>query len=138
SNESNIVGYTSIGGQGLFFPLSVVSVPDEAVWPYVQQWHVDVQHQILRNTVATIAYVGSKGTHLTLTRDLNQLPAIPLSLNPYEPGEPIGGVNNLNDDCHTKTTPSGVPISGQAGVNLTLACGGRPDAFSPFLGFAPI
>jgi hypothetical protein len=138
STEFNITRYTDIGGQGLYFPLFVISIPDKAVWPYVQQWHLGFQHQILRNTVATISYVGSKGTHLTLTRDLNQLHAVRLSLNPYQPGEPIGGVNNSHDDCLTMTTPSGVPVSGQASVNLSVACGGSPDPFSPFLGYAPI
>ncbi len=77
-------------------------------------------------------------THLTLLRDLNQLRAVPLSLNPYKSGEPVGGVNNLHDDCSTMTTPSGVSVSDQARVNLTVACGASPDPFSPFLGFAPI
>ena len=39
--------------------------------------------------VGTIAYVGTKGTHLTAIRDLNQLPALPSSLNPFQPGQPM-------------------------------------------------
>src|SRR5437667_1023015 len=42
ATQSNIDGYTSIGGSGAtfpFFPLTVVSIPNKAVWPYVQQWH---------------------------------------------------------------------------------------------------
>jgi len=36
----------------------------------VQQWHLDVQHEFLTNTVLQVSYVGSKGTHLTLQSDL--------------------------------------------------------------------
>jgi hypothetical protein len=138
STDFNIVGYTSIGGQGLFFPLSVTSIPDKAAWPYVQQWHFDVQHQIVRNTVATISYVASKGTHLTLQRDLNQIRAVPLALDPYKAGEPIGGVNKSHDDCRTMTTPSGIAVVGEALINLAVACGVPHDPLRPFIGFGPI
>ena len=60
--QYNITGYDNVGGQGLLFPLSTTSIPDQAVWPYVQQWHLDVQRELVRNTVATLAYVGAKGT----------------------------------------------------------------------------
>jgi len=73
------VGYTSIGGTGLFFPQSTTSIPDHAIWPYVQQWHLDVQRDLIKHAVATLAYVGAKGTHLTLQHELNQLAPIPAS-----------------------------------------------------------
>src|SRR4029077_6941926 len=123
---------------GLLFPLSVTSIPNQAVWPYVQQWHVDFQRQLFGNTVVTISYVGSKGTHLTLQRDLNQIGAVPLSQNPYRPGEPIGGVDNSHDDCGTMSTPSGVSVVGQTAINLALACRTDASPFRPFVGFGAI
>lgn len=122
----NLMSYAEIVPQppGATSPFSVLSIPNQATWPYVQQWHLDVQHEFLRNTVATISYVGSKGTHLTRFVDLNQITPTPASQNPYQPGEPIGA-----DDCNTFTTPSGVPVTGQAAINLTVACGGNPDLF---------
>ena len=45
-------------------PLNVVSIPTKAIWPYVQQWNMSVQRQLPSNTVVTVAYAGSKGTHL--------------------------------------------------------------------------
>jgi hypothetical protein len=116
--QFNVVGYTNVGGQGLLFPLSTTAIQTKAVWPYVQQWHLDVQHEIVRNTVATISYVGSKGTHLGRQIDLNQIPQVPLSQNPYKPGEPIGGPIDpatgapSHDDCGTMMTPSGVAVTG--------------------------
>ena len=143
SSQSNIPGYENIGktdnpeGNPLFFPLSVKSIPAQAVWPYVQQWNLDVQREFGK-AVLTIAYVGSQGTHLTLQRDLNQIPALPLSLNPYKPGEAIGGLGHQHDDCGTMTTPSGVAVTGAAAINLTVACAVDPSPFRPFVGFGAI
>jgi len=37
-----------------FFPLSVTSIPSKAIWPYVQQWHLDVQSELPGHFVATV------------------------------------------------------------------------------------
>ena len=97
--QYTIADYGNIGGAGLLAPLGVNAIPTKAVWPYMQQWHLDVQHELFRNTVATISYVGTKGTHLTLQQDLNQLYPVPASQNPFQPGQPITG-----DICGTPAT----------------------------------
>jgi hypothetical protein len=74
---------------GSVYPLNVTSIPARAVWPYAQQWSFGVQHELPRDFVVSIAYVGSKGTHLTVERQLNQLHPLPLSLNPFGPNEPL-------------------------------------------------
>jgi hypothetical protein len=134
AQQNNVVGYQNIGGGATQFPLSVNSIPTKAVWPYVQQWHLDIQHNIAQRTVATLSYVGSKGTHLNRLSNLNQIPSVPLSQNPYKPGEAIGA-----NDCSLGTTPSGVPITGQALINLNVAaCGANPDLYRPFPGYGDI
>jgi hypothetical protein len=40
--------------------------------PYNQQWSLGIQQEIMRDTVFDVSYVGSKGTHLLRTRNLNQ------------------------------------------------------------------
>ena len=152
--QYNVTGYNNVGGLGLLFPLSTTSIPDRAVWPYVQQWHLDVQREFIHNTVATLAYVGAKGTHLTLQHELNQLAPVPASQNPYQPGQPItdfdcswgpgGAQPNVNVDAYgvpinavtsfgayvpytPPSTPGGL-ASGPA-VNLYVACGNDPDFF---------
>jgi len=143
ATQSNIVGYTNVGsGSGTvpLPPLSVVSVPDKAQWPYVQQWNLDVQRELPASIVLSVAYVGSKGTHLTQLSDGNQLCPItggdlcPSGIaNPYTAGEPIitsgTGVNTI---C--PTTPGGAPmvngvaVTGPAENNvLVAACGFSPD-----------
>jgi Carboxypeptidase regulatory-like domain len=147
--NDNIVtsGYSLVGGSfGAQFPQSVVSIPNKQVWPYVQQWHFDVQHELPHHIVTTISYVGSKGTHLGQRYDLNQIRPTPLSSNPYKPGESFGA-----DDCNTGSTPSGVAIPGYTpggdptaqtpgspGVNMYVACGNNPDFFRPYLGYSDI
>ena len=74
---------------GSVFPLNVTAIPTKAVWPYAQQWSFGVQRSIPGNILTTISYVGSRGTHLTLERNLNQLHALPLSENPFGPNEPL-------------------------------------------------
>ena len=71
------------------FPLNVTSIPRKAIWPYVQQWSVSIQHELPQNTLATFSYVGSRGTHLATELQLNQLQPVASAANPYLPGEPI-------------------------------------------------
>ena len=130
--QYNVTGYNNVGGLGLLFPLSTTSIPDRTVWPYVQQWHLDIQRDIVHNTVATLAYVGSKGTHLTLQHELNQLVPVPPSENPFLPGQPI-----TDDICNSQAgstlqpefTVNGNTVQGQTGINLAVACGNNPDLF---------
>jgi hypothetical protein len=74
---------------GSVFPLNVTSIPTRAVWPYAQQWSFGLQREIGRNLVTTLSYIGTKGTHLTLERNLNQLPDLPSSENPFALNEPL-------------------------------------------------
>jgi len=136
--QYNVSGYPNLGGVGLLSPLSFISIPTKAVWPYIQQWHFDIQQQAFKDTVLTFAYVGSKGTHLNRQDDLNQLYPVPASQNPYLPGEPIGGINNSSPDCTSMTTPSGVPVTGQAAINLGVACGNDPNPYRPYYGVGTI
>jgi hypothetical protein len=133
--QYNVVGYTNIGGQGLLFPGYQESIPNQELWPYVQQWHLDVQRDLIRNTIATISYVGAKGTHLTLQHELNQLHSTPPAENPFHPGQPIT-LAVCNSQGGTFLDPTFVvnnqTITGQPAINLSVACGNDPDPFRPY------
>ncbi len=136
ASQFNVTGYGNIGGSGgaiPFFPLNPNAIPSKAVWPYVQQWNLDVQHELPSHVVLSVAYVGSKGTHLTIQNNLNQLQPILASANPYKAGEPI-----TSNDCTTNTTSSGVAITGAALVNLGIACGNDPNPSRPLQGYGNI
>jgi len=131
--EYNLPSYTSIySTSSVSGPLNVISIPTKAIWPYVQQWNFSVQRELPAHVVVTTAYAGSKGTHLTDERDLNQIYPVPASLNPYPGGQAI----SLND-CSTLTV-NGAPVTGPALNNLTVACGGSPNPYRPYLGLGDI
>jgi hypothetical protein len=139
--QYNVTGYTNIGGQGILFPLTATTIPTMALWPYVQQWHLDFQRELPTNMVATISYVGSKGTHLTLQREYNQLHAIPASENPFRPGQPVTEATCASQGG-TATSPTfsvnGNTVSGPAAINLAVACGNDPDPFRPYYSMGSI
>lgn len=104
--QTNPGPYTQIGVGSFAYPIDVTSIPAKTVWPYAQQWSLSVQRELPHDTVATVAYVGSKGTHLSAELQLNQLALPPtgpdngiaLLGNPYSPGQPI-----TQQDCNSYT-----------------------------------
>ncbi len=125
-------GQTGCAAPGAF-PINVVSIPSTQIqWPYVQQWSVSIERQLSDKFVGTIAYVGSKGTHLAVEGNGNQLAALPAAQNPFAPGQPVtyqtcqtynGGSFQVGNTTVTNTQP--------AFVNLLAACFGElPGTFS--------
>ncbi len=136
-------GYPIVGqngaGQTVAFPLDVTSIPTKVVWPYAQQWSLSVQRQLPKDMVATVAYVGSKGTHLSTELQLNQLQPPPQGAdtgifptgNPFQHGQPITtGPNSIcssfNSAGPEDFTVGNVVVTPQqpAWPNLVAACQG--------------
>jgi len=143
ANQYNISGYEKLGGGGTVeFPMSFMSVPKSVQWPYIQQWHLDVQHEVAKSTLATVSYVGSKGTHLNRQIDMNQLPPLVPALNPYRPGQPIseGDCASLQNIGFPNVSGmvNGRFITGQAAVNLQTACGNDATPYRPYIGINTI
>ena len=152
SAQFNVTGYGNIGsGSGgaiPFFPLSgFSSIPPKAVWPYVQQWNLGVEHELPSHFVLSTSYVGSKGTHLTIENNFNQLQPVGASANPYvAAGMPItpqltdaNGNVTYAGDCSTMTVgPGGPAVTGQAAINLGIACGNDPNPSRPLQGYGNI
>jgi carboxypeptidase family protein/TonB-dependent receptor-like protein len=135
SQQFNVVGYNNIGGGGgVLFPLSFTEIPAHAIWPYVQQWNLNVQKELPGHFVTSVSYVGSKGTHLTLENNGNQLVPVSAADNPYAAGTPI---NPNGSDCSNFVQNAfGIPVSATLGngtavpaaavPNLWVACGNNP------------
>ncbi len=128
-------GQTTLPGA---FPINVTSLPSNTPFSYSQQWSLSVQRQLPRDFVVTMAYVGSKGTHLTVERQLNQLQPISSGLNPFALHEPIllAVPGATVADCDNVTTnatrpvfvlQNGVTVSpnSPASINLQVACQGQ-------------
>jgi hypothetical protein len=130
-------GYLCIGGSGaLAFPLNVTSIPTKAIWPYAQQWNLSIERELFKNTVGQIAYVGSKGTNLSLQLDANQLQPTPASENPYQPGQIL-----TQSDCTSGLVNGTTPITNSPQSvqnNFAVACGNDPSPFRQFVGFGTI
>ncbi|HZW96918.1 MAG TPA: carboxypeptidase regulatory-like domain-containing protein [Candidatus Eremiobacteraceae bacterium] len=142
----NVSGYNNLNSGllgGGTTPLSFVSLPNKATWPYVQQWNLDIQHDLGRSTVATIAYVGSAGVHLTRTYSYNQMVPVPASLNPYAPGQVItpsdcGTVSIDPVSAQATATVNGRTTTGSWANNLAVACGNNANPYLPFAGIGSI
>ena len=137
--ENFTAGYECIGlgngstcGTGAF-PLNVTEIPQKAVWPYVQQWNLSVQRQINPSLVGSIAYVGSKGTHLTAELQKNQLAPVSAADNPFQSGVPLtsaicgsydGASFTLQQGTVNNPTSTTITSGDPAFVNLEAACYG--------------
>ncbi|HYL62601.1 MAG TPA: carboxypeptidase regulatory-like domain-containing protein [Candidatus Methylomirabilis sp.] len=165
ATQSNIIGYQNIGassGPVPIFPLasaSVTNIPLKVTWPYAQQWNLGVEKELPGHFVASVAYVGSKGTHLTLQSDFNQLHPTPASQNPFLAGKltlagtgvvdpvtgpegacagPLGNANVQPWGAGQTVPGTSMPLTAQAAINLNVACGTGPQPFRPFLGYANV
>ncbi|HZS07746.1 MAG TPA: TonB-dependent receptor [Blastocatellia bacterium] len=79
--------------------LSPTSVDHNFDNAYVQSWNLNVQREITPSLGLTVAYVGSKGTHLRIQRNINQIrpdgtrpfPTLSSS-SPVLPGAKLGNI----------------------------------------------
>ena len=119
------------------FPINVTAIPMNTPYSYSQQWSLGVQRELPHDFLTTLAYVGSKGTHLTVERQLNQIQPISSALNPFALHEPflIEVPGATAADCDNEGTISnplfqlqnGVTITANnpASVNMQIACQGQ-------------
>lgn len=54
------------------YPASATAFQRNLETPYIQQWNFGIQQKLGASRVLEVAYVGSKGTHLIDSRDINQ------------------------------------------------------------------
>jgi hypothetical protein len=145
------------------FPINVTSIPNNTRFAYSQQWSLSLQREMPHNFVTTLAYVGSKGTHLTVERQLNQLQPITPALNPFAlhepflldvPGASVGDCDNVGASISNPIfeLQNGVVVTSNnpASVNLQVACQGQSthgtlhppiavaNAFRPYPGLGEI
>ncbi|MFL6116463.1 MAG: hypothetical protein ACJ786_34660, partial [Catenulispora sp.] len=67
----------------------------------LRSWNVNVQRELARDLAVTVGYFGSSGTHLRLSRNLNQrvagvrpFPAVSAT-SPISPGRPLGDITQV-------------------------------------------
>jgi Carboxypeptidase regulatory-like domain len=141
------------------YPLNVTSVPTSTKFSYSQQWSFSVQRELPHSFSAGFAYVGSKGTHLTIERQMNQLAPVDASLNPFAINEPIllSSLSGTSDCDNISTSAITHPVfklqngtivapQSPASINLQVACQGESpnspiavtNTFRPYPGLGEI
>jgi hypothetical protein len=107
-------------------PAQIRAVDPEWETPYYQHWSLDVQRQLTSNTVMTVGYYGSKGTHLPGIVDINLLP----------PGfaltQQCRNASNALVACQARTA-AGVPVPFTSALGSTIL-----DQIRPFRGWRAI
>ncbi|HWP43598.1 MAG TPA: hypothetical protein VNO14_10210, partial [Blastocatellia bacterium] len=66
---------TALGNSITFFDQNPLS-------PYMQRWELSIQRELVGSFVAEVAYIGNRGTHLQVNRNLNATPIQYLSTSP--------------------------------------------------------
>jgi hypothetical protein len=51
---------------------ALIASASDFTTPIIQQWSLGVQHEVFRNVIADVSYVGTKGDHLIRPLDINQ------------------------------------------------------------------
>jgi len=128
-NQANATQTAACGPlpAGGAYPLNVTAIPTKAKWPYAQQWSFSVQRQLPWDLLGSLAYVGSKGTHLTAELQVNQLLPLNQVNNPFQPGQPLAekmcsdGLANGSFFVNGNFISPGMP----AYQNLLAACIGQ-------------
>ena len=84
---------TYLQSAGTLFPSNVSGLSRPGEVPAVINWSFGVQQNIGFQTVLDVAYVGSIGSHLMVSRDLNTVPYganfLPQNQDPTNPGRPL-------------------------------------------------
>jgi hypothetical protein len=84
----------------------VFTVDQELATPYVQNYNLNIQHELFPNGVVTIGYVGSQGRKLFRYRDINQSVPGQGSARPFDNGPfaPSGGTFFYVNELATSAT----------------------------------
>ena len=91
----NAINLATAAGNSLF------TVDPNYTNAYVQSWNLNVQHELLPDLALMLGYFGSKGTHLRISRNLNQptngvrpFPRLSVS-SPLLPGATLGNITEV-------------------------------------------
>ena len=92
-----------LGGAGRFFPPNLSSLDVYPKGPTVQSWSFTVQRELTAGASLEVGYVGTRGTHLPRTIQLNQAdPGRPGDANLRRPFLGYGTIGYNENSAHSK------------------------------------
>src|SRR5208282_2866123 len=80
-------------------PFNIFGTAPTLRTPRIQYYSLTLQHQLFKNSVLSIGYVGSHGTDLFLERSLNNLPIGCYTAAGQQTGPPMSAGNTTNLNC---------------------------------------
>ena len=105
---------------------------------YLQQWNINLQRSFLGAGTVSVAYAGSKGTHLIRSRDLNQPPP---GSGDVDSRRPYQGFSNIfltesgaNSNFHSLQVSANISLSRRVSIRATYMLSKSIDDASAFLG----
>ena len=69
---SGVITFQNAGTVAAAAGLAPNNVDPDFHNPYVQSWNLNIQREVARDLAVTIGYFGNKGTHLRISRNINQ------------------------------------------------------------------
>ncbi len=85
---------------------------------YEQNWNFTTEWEALRNTVVRTSYLGSKGTHLPITIDVNEPVLGPGTLQTLRPYQPFGDIYLYQSTRNDSLNQAQVGVNHRTGLGL--------------------
>lgn len=105
---------------------------------YLQHWNINLQRSFSDAGIVSIAYAGSKGTHLIRSRDLNQPPPGPGDVDLRRPYQGFSNVffteGGGNSNFHSLQVSANISLSRRVSIRATYMLSKSIDDTSAFLG----
>ncbi|MFN0172472.1 MAG: TonB-dependent receptor domain-containing protein [Bryobacteraceae bacterium] len=105
---------------------------------YAQQWNINVQREFGGANTVSLAYAGTKGTHLIRSRDLNQPRPGPGAVAARRPNPALGGIffteSGANSSYHSLQASFDRRLVGGLSLLTTYTFAKSMDDASAFLG----
>lgn len=108
STTATMLNAASVAGASGLSPTTIDPNFDN---PYVQSYNLNIEEQLTPSTGLTVGYMGSKGTHLRIARNLNQLELVGGSLvrpfptlsatSPIKPGANLGNITEVTSGANS-------------------------------------
>jgi hypothetical protein len=127
ANGLKLTNANSVAGPSGLAPAAIDPNFDN---PYVQSYNLNVEEQLTPSTGLTIAYLGSKGTHLRIARNINQLelvggalvrpfPALS-STSPIKPNVNLGNITEVTSGANSSYNALVVELNRRLSRGLQL------------------
>ena len=123
---SGPVGFGTAGGLARATGLAPSTVDPNFTNTTMQSWNVNLQQEVLRNVAVMVGYFGGKGSHLRISRNINQptdgvrpFPTVSPS-SPILPGVPLGNITQVESSGRSSYRALWASVHGRVSDRLRV------------------